>query len=215
MCNHYSVTEGTQAIRQLLKTVNDLTHDFSPLPSVVPNDFAPVVRYGADGVYELVTMGWGFPQPSFSARRPVTHIRNLDSGYWKPWLIKRAHRCLVPVTSFSEPDSRVRPTRWTSFARDESWPLFFFAGIWREWEGNRGTKAVPDVGKHLVFSFLTTDAIHDVSPALSSAMPVCLFDEAARDNWMTAPWERARELQKPPAPGTLRIVSAGDKSDAN
>jgi hypothetical protein len=32
----------------------------------------------------------------------------------------------------------------------------FFAGIWREWEGDRGTKTIPDVGKHMVFSFLTT-----------------------------------------------------------
>jgi putative SOS response-associated peptidase YedK len=40
----------------------------------------------------------------------------------------------------------------------------FFAGIWREWEGNRGTKVAPDVGVHTVFSFLTTDASPDVAP---------------------------------------------------
>jgi len=28
-----------------------------------------------------------------------------------------------------------------------------YAGIWREWEGDRGTKANPLLGKHLVFSF--------------------------------------------------------------
>jgi hypothetical protein len=32
----------------------------------------------------------------------------------------------------------------------------FFAGIWREWEGDRGTKTNPLPGKHLVFSFLTS-----------------------------------------------------------
>jgi hypothetical protein len=50
-------------------------------------------------------------------------------------------------------------------------------------EGDRGTKTVPDVGKHLVFSYLTTDARHDVSLVHSDAAPVCLFNEAARDDW--------------------------------
>ena len=34
---------------------------------------------------------------------------------------------------------------------------FFFAGIWREWTGDRGTIAKPDVGKHRLYAFLTTD----------------------------------------------------------
>src|SRR5260221_13244448 len=66
------------------------------------------------------------------------------------------HRCLVPATSFAEPDNNQGPKSiWTWFAQDETRPLMFFAGIWREWEGDRGTKATPDVGKHLVVSFLT------------------------------------------------------------
>jgi hypothetical protein len=37
----------------LLKTVNDLSNSFAPLPAVFPNKIAPVMRYGADGKY-----GW-------------------------------------------------------------------------------------------------------------------------------------------------------------
>lgn len=214
MCNIYSLTKGIHAIRQSLKTVNDVTDGFAPMPAVFPNDFAPVVRLGSGGVYEMQMMRWGFPSPPFSVRRPVTHIRNLDSGYWKPYLIRRAHRCLVPVTSFSELDHSVKPARWTWFAQDEARPLFFFAGIWREWEGDRGTKAAPDVGKHLLFSFLTTDASQDEARVHDKATPVCLFTEAARDEWMKAPWERARELQRPPAPGIIRIVAAGKEDPA-
>jgi putative SOS response-associated peptidase YedK len=99
------------------------------------------------------------------------------------------------------------------FARDESRPLMFFAGIRREWEGDRGTKAVPDVGRHLVFSFLTTDASLDVAPIHPDATPVLLLDEGARDTWINAPWEIARELQRPPPAGALRIVAAGAKED--
>jgi putative SOS response-associated peptidase YedK len=113
------------------------------------------------------------------------------------------------VTSFAEPDNRAgddKPSIWTWFAQDDSRPLFFFAGIWREYEGNRGARILPNLAKHLVFSFLTTDASHDVSPVHSDATPVCLLDEGVRDDWMTAPWELARELQRPPSPGSLRVV---------
>jgi putative SOS response-associated peptidase YedK len=218
MCNLYSMTKGNQAIRQLLKTVNDLTNGFAPLPAVFPNKAAPIIRYGADGDLETLMARWGFPPPNIPGSKPrnpyLTNVRNTDSKYWRPWLTKPPQRCLVPVTSFAEPDNNQGPKSiWTWFAQDESRPVFFFAGIWREWEGDRGTKTVPDVGKHLVFSFLTTDASHDVSPVHSDATPVCLFDEAARDDWMTAPWELARELQHPPRPGSLRVVATDTKQD--
>jgi len=166
----------------------------------------------------MLMMRWGFPPPNIPGSKPrnpyLTNVRNTDSRYWLSYLKKPEHRCLVPVTSFAEPDNNQGPKSiWTWFAQDQSRPLFFFPGIWREWEGDRGTKAAPDIGTHLVFSFLTTDASHDVSPVHSDATPVCLFTEAAREDWMTAPWELARELQRPPAPGTLRIVAAGEKSD--
>jgi putative SOS response-associated peptidase YedK len=90
----------------------------------------------------------------------------------------------------------------------------FFAGIWREWEGDRGTKKVPDVGRHLVFSFLTTDACEDVKPIHPDATPVLLLDEPAREAWMTAPWEVAKDLQKPPPVGSLKVVATGKKEDS-
>jgi putative SOS response-associated peptidase YedK len=142
-------------------------------------------------------------------------VRNTDSKYWRTYLTKPEQRCLVPATSFAEPDNNQGPKSiWTWFAQDESRPLMFFAGIWREWEGDRGTKAEPDVGKHLVFSFLTTDASHDVAPVHSDATPVCLFTEEDRETWINAPWEVAQGLQRPPAPGSLKIVASGEKQDA-
>ena len=141
-------------------------------------------------------------------------MRNCDSRYWQTYLKKPEHRCLVPVTSFSEPDNNQGPRSiWTWFARDESRPLFFFAGIWREWEGDRGTKSAPDVGTHLVFNFLTTDASLDIVEIHPDATPVCLLDEEARETWMNAPWEIARDLQKPPPAGALRIVATDTKQD--
>jgi hypothetical protein len=82
------------------------------------------------------------------------------------------------------------------------------------WEGDRGTKALPDVGKHLVFSFLTTDASPDVAPIHPDATPVLLLDEGAREMWMNAPWELVQSRQRPPSAGALKIVAYDTKQDS-
>jgi putative SOS response-associated peptidase YedK len=219
MCNLYSMTKGPQAIRELAKAMRDFTGNLEPLPAVFPNRMAPVVRAGADGQRELLMMRWGFPPPSIPGQNPrnpyLTNVRNTDSRYWQTYLKKPEQRCLVPVTSFAEPDNNQGPKSiWTWFAQDESRPLMFFAGIWREWEGDRGTKAVPDVGKHLVFSFLTTNASPDVVAIHPDATPVLLLDQDAREAWMSAPWEIARDLQRPPRARALRVVATDTKQDA-
>jgi len=77
----------------------------------------------------------------------------------------------------------------------------------------RGTRFKPDVGKHLVFSFLTTEASPDVAPIHRDATPVLLLDESDREMWLTAPWEFARSLQRPPPAGALKIVAVGSRQD--
>jgi len=188
------------------------------LPAIFPNGRAPVVRVAPDGVRELLTMKWGYPPPNIPNSKPrnpyLTNVRNTDSRYWQNYLKKLEHRCLVPVTSFAEPDNNQgNRSIWTWFARDDDRPLMFFAGIWREWEGDRGTKKAPDLGKHLLYSFLTTEAAADTGYIHPEASPVLLLDEDARETWMNAPWEIARDLQKPVPPGTVKIVAVDTKQD--
>jgi putative SOS response-associated peptidase YedK len=77
----------------------------------------------------------------------LTNVRNTDSRYRQSYLKEPEHRRLVRVTGFAEPDNNQGPRSiWRWFDRDETRPLMFFAGIWREFEGDRGTKAAPDVG---------------------------------------------------------------------
>ena len=212
MCNLYSVTSTQQAIRDLVRATRDITGNLPSLPAVFPDKMAPIVRTAPDGVRELVMMRWGFPAPT--GPRPLTNIRNTASNWWRPWLRNPAHRCLVPVNSFSEPDNNRGPQSiWTWFAQDESRPLMFFAGIWREWEGTRGTKANPVEGKHLLFSFLTTDASPDVAPIHPDATPVLLLNEPSRESWMASSWEIAQDQQMPPPAGVLKIVATGKKQD--
>jgi putative SOS response-associated peptidase YedK len=82
--------------------------------------------------------------------------------------------------------------------KDEKGPI---RQTYKDGKGDRGPKTNPLPGKHLVFSFLTTDASPDVAPVHPDATPVLLLDEEAREEWMDVPWEIARELQKPPPKG--------------
>jgi putative SOS response-associated peptidase YedK len=220
MCNLYAQTKGPQAILEASRAMLNLTGSLPPQPAIFPDKMAPIVRTGADGQRELIMARWGFPPPAYpgqKAPRPVTTVRNVDSRHWSPWLREPATRCLVPVTSFSEPDNRAgdgSPSIWTWFAKDKTRPVMFFAGICRDWRGTRGTKAQPEAGLHLLYSFLTTAPAPDVQALHPLATPVLLIGDEDREAWMTAPWEIARELQKKPLPaGTVKIVFAGDKKD--
>ena len=128
------------------------------------------------------------------------------------WLKKPEHRCLVPVTSFGEgTDSAPKTTKW--FALSDERPLFFFAGIWRNWTGTRGTKAKPVEGEHVVYSFLTTDANDDVAPIHAKAMPVILRYPDECERWLTESWQHASKLQRPLPNGVLKIVASVPKLD--
>jgi len=84
-----------------------------------------------DGEREIVLMNWGFPllQPGKAPRR-VTNVR-VTSAFWRGSFEER--RCLVPASSFCEPNGDVKPATWHWFAikGDDPRPLFAFAGIWR------------------------------------------------------------------------------------
>jgi putative SOS response-associated peptidase YedK len=124
---------------------------------------------------------------------------------------------LVPATSFcayaDKPDQETKRKTPTWFALSEERPLFFFAGIWREWTGTRGTKTDPVDGKHLLYSFLTTDSNAIVKPIHAKAMPVILTSKEEWEIWLKASEEKALELQRPLSDKMLRIVASGEKQD--
>jgi putative SOS response-associated peptidase YedK len=236
VCNLYSVTKSQDAIRDFTKAVRDTTGNLPPLPGVFPDYMAPVVRNAPDGVRELAKLRWGMPSSQFALLEAAkkraakleakgqsvdfkqllrmepdsgtTNIRNTSSKHWRRWLGVE-HRCVVPVTSFSEFNKAAGGDIW--FALDDTRPLAFFAGIWTNWTSVRKVKEGETTND--LFAFLTTDLNDVVAPIHPKAMPVVLTTLGEIETWLTAPQETALKLQRPLAAGSLKIVARGVKQD--
>lgn len=75
-----------------------------------------MIRAG-DGEPVVEAMRWGFPADSSAGAYHVTNVRNVASGFSKPWL-KVAQRYIVPVAQFAEPDpEKPKPRTELWFAR--------------------------------------------------------------------------------------------------
>ncbi|MFC7739551.1 SOS response-associated peptidase [Roseomonas sp. GCM10028921] len=216
MCNLYSIRTNQAAIREIARAMRDTVGNLQPLPGIYPDHAAPIVRTSADGVRELAMARWGMPSPTFALKGKktdpgVTNVRNTSSPHWRRWLSPE-HRCLVPLTAFSEPerqpDGKSEPV-W--FALTEDRPLTFFAGIWvPQWTSVRKVKE-GEVTTDL-YAFLTTEPNAEVALIHPKAMPVILTQPDEMEAWMTAPWAVVKELQRPLPDGMLRVVGYG-KSD--
>nr|WP_235034898.1 SOS response-associated peptidase family protein [Roseomonas sp. 18066] len=138
---------------ELTGTLHDRTGNLLALPAIYPDSSAPVVRQAENGERELTMMRWGMPGPEQYGGHPVTNIRNTLSPHWRRWL-GPAHRCLVPVTSFSEWAATKPKKTPVWFALAPQRPLFAFAGIWTRRTGARGPKSNPVEGEHELYGFL-------------------------------------------------------------
>lgn len=241
MCNLYTYKLSRDEVRGLLEHYRLIGQDWAKAfekemrgkndeALVYPNYTAPVVIEQGDKRV-LDHLRWGMPGPTFPAKagekaKPpgrLTNVRNTASRHWLPWLAaaevevgkdkNKGGRCIVPASAFAEPDrntSKPVVNRW--FARADGLP-FFFAGIWREWHGDRGTKAKPDVGLHRLYAFLTTEPNAVVKPIHDKAMPVVLMTPADVERWLTESAAEALELQKPAPEDLLTIVARGPRKD--
>lgn len=224
MCNLYEERRARAEVASLAKAMNDRGHNLPPPGSVYPDYAAPVIVRNEDGSREMRDMRWGMPSSKkalleaatkradklrakgtefdfaellkMEPDKGTTNVRNTASRHWTGWL-GPSNRCLVPFTSFSEPDQDFTGSRkpiW--FALDESQPLAFFAGIWTPHTCVRmKSKGWEDME---AYGFLTTDSAEPVKRYHGKAMPVILTEPAEWDLWLSdRPWADVAILQRP------------------
>lgn len=211
MCNLYSQTKSQDELKRAFRFVTDRTGNMPPMPSIFRDSPAPVVRFDGDELV-LEKMRWGFASPKVGkSGKPVqpdlySNCRNPKLGFWKPALAIE-QRCLVPFTSFSEPQvGTSKPATIVWFAAGPDRPVAAFAGIWRRWHGMR--KHAEGEMDHQEFAFLTTDPNDVVAPVHPKAMPVVLEPDQY-ETWLRAPVAEAIALQRPARDGLLQIVASG------
>lgn len=219
MCNLYSMVSNREAISHFAKFLRVATNadNLAPYPDVFANGWGPIVRQTAEG-RELAECRWGMPSSEDAIGNKnydngTTNIRRTFLPHWQPWL-GLENRCVVPATSFCEPDQVGKSYKNIWFALDESRPLFFFAGIWTpQWTSVRMVREGETTAD--LYGFLTTAANQEVAQYHDKAMPVILRTPEEVEQWFTLPVKEIKDFQKEKRlpDGTLKIVSTAMKWD--
>jgi putative SOS response-associated peptidase YedK len=117
MRNLYSMTSNQRAILGLTRATRDTTGNLPPLPSIVPDTMAPVVRQVEDGERELTRMRWGMPGLAQSGGAPVQGGTSRPSAPRWP-----TSKPATPPCSVARNYRRMDGAKDERPCRSQSWP---------------------------------------------------------------------------------------------
>ncbi|MFY0609952.1 MAG: SOS response-associated peptidase family protein [Hyphomicrobiaceae bacterium] len=203
------MTTNHEAVIRLFKVGHNRAEPIEAQSAIFPGGTAPIVRRADDGERELLNMSWGFVllMKGLAPKR-VTNFRDdkLTSSFWAASI--RERRCLVPVSSFSEPKGQ-KPAIWHWFALSDKREPFSFAGIWRSYKGP--IRKDGDLVEIETFSFMTTKPNELVATIHPSRMPVMLVGEEAQSQWLEGNQDDALSLVLSYPADRMAIVQAGEE----
>lgn len=192
MCNLYTVRKSRDEVAKTFRARS------LPVEPNLPDDILPgapgLVVHEADGERVLQSMVWGFPMRFATMKpgskpKPVNNIADIAKFPWKPLAHKPQSRCLIPLTSFAEPEGpKGGKTRTWVTIKDQ--PIAAWAGLWRgsdEWGP--------------VYSGVMTDCNDAIRP-LHHRMPV-LLQPYEFDQWLRGSFEDLVAFQQRSFPNEL------------
>jgi putative SOS response-associated peptidase YedK len=145
-------------------------------------------------------MQWGFPP--FKGTRPVCHVANISSRYWRPWL-RPEWRCVIAASAFAEYSSLDHKAHWFGPNHSE---VLWFAALWRPLSGKRTPPLPPADVDPRVFALVNAPPNRVIAAHHPASMPTILKSNEI-DTWLTAPKDIAFELKRPLNPDLLKQLN--------
>lgn len=209
MCTHFRFKYPRLTIAKLAEASEDLDGDTPFKTDVFYNGEGPIVRLSGERRI-VVDATWGIPCPRFhigsaiSGQAPDGQSSSM-SGYWSKWL-DLAHRCLVPVSSFAEPDLRSNDEAWFAFAAHE--PRAFFAGIFLSCEQSAGKLDDLEVSKMTggLFGVLAAPPNAEMETVGAEMTPIILAKSEEWHRWLSENLAECENLLRPTPSGTLKLI---------
>ena len=209
MCNHYRFKYPRETIFKLVDAARDLNGDAPFRTDVFYNSKGPIVRL-VEGKCIIDDAKWSLPSPCFTQKTQTKDVGIFDTtdpmlGYWRKWL-GLSHRCLVPVSSFAEPDLGSKDEAWFAFEGRE--PPSFFAGIFlsRQHSACKLDDLDEPETNDSLFGILSTSPNAEVRALHAETMPIMLTTASEWHKWLTADWQEAKDLLRPLPNGSLKLI---------
>lgn len=175
MCERYTLGKSKQELEDRFQA--EMLEDFQPRYNIAPTQLLPIVTM--DSPKGFSHFYWGVT-PDFAKNKPVSpkfiHVKSetiTEKATYKTSFQKR--RCLIPADGYYEWKKVGKKTKipFRFTLHDEG--LFSFAGIWEEYENEKG---------NINHTFLIlTVAANSLVSEISDRMPVILHKEQEK-LWM-------------------------------